>query len=213
MVPIRSLPDHDTTKILILIKLFLVAVCIYSLVIISIDLSETGHFAYCQSKTKSEANFFSNKIFPLKNFFLGFVMDFLFCLGFWIFELCLGFWTLSGICLGFFIFGLFLGFLILSRICLGFLIFSTDVSCAITSHPFVHDCCWHCWCCWRCRAMKYISTLHSIITLGSSYIFRNNYNTYLQFHIVYCRDVVQHKVQATTVIVYSTSQLHMMLLV
>ena len=28
-------------------------------------------------------------------------------------------------------------------------------------------------------AMKYISTLHSIITIGSSYIFRNNYNTYL----------------------------------
>ena len=50
-------------------------------------------------------------------------------------------------------------------------------------------------------AMKYISTLQSIITLGSSYIFRNNYNTYLQFHIVYCRDVIQHKVQFTTNIV------------
>ena len=62
-------------------------------------------------------------------------------------------------------------------------------------------------------AMKYISTLHSIITIGSSYIFRNNYNTYLQFHIVYCRDVIQHKVQVTTDIVCSTSQLHMMLLV
>ena len=62
-------------------------------------------------------------------------------------------------------------------------------------------------------AMKYISTLHSIITLGSSYIFRNNYNTYLQFHKVYCRDVIQHKVQVTTDIVYSTSQLHVMLLV
>ena len=61
--------------------------------------------------------------------------------------------------------------------------------------------------------MKYISTLHSIITLGSSYIFRNNYNTYLQFHIVYCRDVIQHKVQVTTDIAYSTSQLHMILLV
>ena len=56
-------------------------------------------------------------------------------------------------------------------------------------------------------AMKYINTLHSIITIGSSYIFRNNYDTYLQFHIVYCRDVIQHKVQVTT------SQLHMMLLV
>ena len=62
-------------------------------------------------------------------------------------------------------------------------------------------------------AMKYISTLHSIITLGSSYIFRNNYNTYLQFHIVYCRDVIQHKVQVTTDVVYCTSQLHVMLLV
>ena len=56
-------------------------------------------------------------------------------------------------------------------------------------------------------AMKYINTLHSIITIGSSYIFRNNYDTYLQFHIVYCRDVIQHKVKVTT------SQLHMMLLV
>ena len=62
-------------------------------------------------------------------------------------------------------------------------------------------------------AMKYISTLHSIITLGSNYIFRNNYNTYPQFHVVYCRDVIQHKVQVTTDIAYSTSQLHMMLLV
>ena len=62
-------------------------------------------------------------------------------------------------------------------------------------------------------AMKYISTLHSIITIGSSYIFRNNYNTYLQFHIIYCRDVIQHKVQVTTYIVCSTPQLHMMLLV
>ena len=59
----------------------------------------------------------------------------------------------------------------------------------------------------RTDAMKYINTLHSIITIGSSYIFRNNYDTYLQFHIVYCRDVIQHKVQVTT------SQLHMMLLV
>ena len=57
------------------------------------------------------------------------------------------------------------------------------------------------------NAMKYINTLHSIITIGSSYIFWNNYDTYLQFHIVYCRDVIQHKVQVTT------SQLHMMLLV
>ena len=67
----------------------------------------------------------------------------------------------------------------------------------------------------RCNtiAMKYISKLPSIITIGSSYIFRNNYNTYLQFHIVYCRDVIQHKVQVTTDIVCSTSQLHMMLLV
>ena len=56
-------------------------------------------------------------------------------------------------------------------------------------------------------AMKYINTLHSIITIGSSYIFRNNYDTYLQFHIIYCRDVIQHKVQVTT------SQLHVMLLV
>ena len=39
-------------------------------------------------------------------------------------------------------------------------------------------------------AMKYINTLHSIITIGSSYIFRNNYDTYLQFHIVYCRDMI-----------------------
>ena len=62
-------------------------------------------------------------------------------------------------------------------------------------------------------AMKYISTLHSIITIGSSYIFRNNYNTCLQFHIVYCRDEIQHKVQVTIDIVCSTSQLHMMLLV
>ena len=61
--------------------------------------------------------------------------------------------------------------------------------------------------------MKYISTLHSIIILGSSYIFRNNYYTYQQFHIVYCRDVIQHKVQVTTDIVCSTSQLHVMLLV
>ena len=54
---------------------------------------------------------------------------------------------------------------------------------------------------------------HTTLTLGSSYIFKNNYNTYLQFHIVYCRDVIQHKVQVTTDIVYSASQLHMMLLV
>ena len=54
-------------------------------------------------------------------------------------------------------------------------------------------------------AMKYISTLNSIITIGSSYIFRNNYNTYLQFHIVYCRDVIQHKVEVTTDIVCRTS--------
>ena len=65
----------------------------------------------------------------------------------------------------------------------------------------------------KCTAIKYISTLHSIITLGSSYIFRNNCNTYLQFHIVYCRDVIQHKVQVTTDREHSTSQLHMMLLV
>ena len=32
-------------------------------------------------------------------------------------------------------------------------------------------------------------------------------------HVVYCRDVIQHKVQVTTDTAYSTSQLHMMLLV
>ena len=42
----------------------------YRVVMISIDLSETAHFGYCQFKTKSETNFFCNKYFSDKNFFV-----------------------------------------------------------------------------------------------------------------------------------------------
>ena len=56
------------------------------LLMISIDLSKTAHFGYCQSETKSEIIFFLTKFF-LTIFFLGFVLD----------LICLGFWTLSSI--------------------------------------------------------------------------------------------------------------------
>ena len=57
-----------------------IAVCIYCLVMLSIDLSETAHFAYWKSEITSETNyffltiFFRQFFFPTKNLFLGFCL-------------------------------------------------------------------------------------------------------------------------------------------
>ena len=63
-----------------------ITVCVYRLVMISIDLSETAHFAHWKSETMSETNFsdnflsdkffFPTKFFPpIKNIFLRFFSD------------------------------------------------------------------------------------------------------------------------------------------
>ena len=44
--------------------------------------------------------------------------------------------------------------------------FNTAVSCAITNHPFVHDCC--CWHCQQCCGQKLTSELIAWITKISS---------------------------------------------
>ena len=55
---------------------------IYRLVMVSIDLSETAHFAHWKSETTSETNFFVTKFFSNKKFFFSyFVSDWIFCLG------------------------------------------------------------------------------------------------------------------------------------
>ena len=54
----------------------IIAVCIYRLVMISIDLSETAHFVHWNSEKMSETNCFSDKIFLRFFLRLDFVSDF-----------------------------------------------------------------------------------------------------------------------------------------
>ena len=61
----------------------IIAVCMYRLVMVSIDLSETAHFAHW----KSETTFFLTNFFPNKKiFFSDFVLDWILCRT----EFCLG---------------------------------------------------------------------------------------------------------------------------
>ena len=61
-VYVRGIYIHSQSKQEILLywkgKNQIIAVCIYRLVMINIDLTETAHFGYCQSETKSETIFF-----------------------------------------------------------------------------------------------------------------------------------------------------------
>ena len=71
MHPVRSVQQITKRKHTVFC---IIAVCIYRLVMISIDLSEITHFEHCQSETKSETIFFLTKIFFSNKIFLGFFL-------------------------------------------------------------------------------------------------------------------------------------------
>ena len=73
---IRECAIYQTNTVKFISLIGLIAVCIYCLVMISIDMSETAHFVHWKSETMSEAIFFRQTIF-----LSDFVSESIFCFG------------------------------------------------------------------------------------------------------------------------------------